>query len=862
MFWKRIVLDGFIPFSHAGIKHVEIDFEKPCIAIIGPNGVGKSSLLREMDPYPGTRTDYAKDGKIVKTFAHNGSIYELSSDFSNSTAPHSFKKDDMELNPSGTTDVQRDLVEEHFGMTGMINDLMSGNIHICAMQKAQRKQLFSSLYPSDLSFILEYYKKVCSQIRAFGNQIKLLQGREGSLLSSLIEESERNRLTEWKNGAQALITRIDQINLLLGNEIRSLESNEVLKKFNESTDCKSVIDRCNQLVNRFRTILVSQRRLDIIGEDVSPVALQGRYIEFNKEVQFLDKKKEDISSSLNSIRDELNKFIRLKNTPPSDKKDELSNELKLIQEEMTKLKEDPNWQNVPPVQQSKLEIVESLLPELSNMVSVIHPYVGHLLTGDEIQKLNNENDTLTFSCSSYMSEKVGIEGQLNQLKSRREMMTQNSYPKDCDRVCGLRATLEASVRDIDLQIKELTARRDKLAECLEVCNRNLDENKKKLQEIAPVIPIMKRLMEILSENYLTDLALDGEGFVKCLNDHCSEIPNRIVKGLNASKVYYRYKELFDRSESITNTLAMMKSNESINLSLNVINDIIHDKQSQLDSGILKLDDIDRKCQILKEHCLKIGELKDARRLFDELVSSTQDFLNGQIIKSRIEFDKQIISESTEIRNTLSERLREIEFTLGDQKRILDVLDTEIRPTMSDLRQQKIKWEAVEQGLSPTKGLPCIYLVRFINRLIKKANRFIKEIWYCDMELAYLDEKDNLDFTLGLILNKSSTVKDISLCSNGQKAIIDLAMTLALCEERGFLDQYCLRCDEIDAALTDEHRAKLVGMISRLLDEEFIKQLMLVNHFAIQTGINQCESVCLSTEGILVPGEINEHAVIS
>ena len=95
MLWKKITLDGYIPFTHVGNHHVEVEFDQPCCAILGGNGSGKSSMLREMTPYPSCRTDYMKDGRIEKVIEHRGHIYTLTSDFKNVTAPHSFKKDDQ-----------------------------------------------------------------------------------------------------------------------------------------------------------------------------------------------------------------------------------------------------------------------------------------------------------------------------------------------------------------------------------------------------------------------------------------------------------------------------------------------------------------------------------------------------------------------------------------------------------------------------------------------------------------------------------------------------------------------------------------------------------------------------------------------
>ena len=861
MLWKKITLDGYIPFTHVGNHHVEVEFDQPCCAILGGNGSGKSSMLREMTPYPSCRTDYMKDGRIEKVIEHRGHIYTLTSDFKNATAPHSFKKDDQELNPSGTSDVQIDLVEEIFGINKMISDIMAGNIHICSMQKSLRKQLFSATYPSDLSFVLEYHKKVCSQIRAFANQIKLLQGREGSLEASLITSAERDRMHQYRDCYQTILDRVDKANFLLENEINQLKDHEVLKKQQSNLTLDDLKKLITTIVRHYQEMLVDRKKGRKLGESPTIHSTHEKVIAHQASLRFLREKESTRTHELESLRDELNKFIRVRDAPTSDKKDELASELVVLEQEMKSLQTNPSWKNIPPIQADKMDKVEDIVVTVTNLITSLHPYCGRLINQEQIDKLRGECDTLSFSIANVMGEKSILEGQLAQQRSRKEMMTQNSYPKDCSRVCGLRATLEASVRDIDLRCSEIEARLKKIYEEVSDNEKRLNESRRHLLEVSPAIPIMKSLWEKLSENYLLDLALNGESFIDCVNNHCTEIPNRIIKGYESSKIYYRYKDLYNKSEQIKNTLAMMKSNEAINLSMEVIHEMIADRQKKLDLGIKEIDELVRQIRIVENDLDLFVDAEDTLRSIDTYIQVANDVLNREIILNRIAFDRKMIDEHIQIKNEIGRRLREIEHTLEEQKRIEDVLNTEIRPTLEDLRKQKIDWELVESGLSPTKGLPCIYLVRFMNRLISRANAIIKEVWSTDMELGYIEEKDSLDFSISVIFNKSTIVKDCSLCSNGQKAIVDLAMTLALAIERGFINWMPLICDEVDGALTDQHRTSLVGMINRLLEEGVIKQMFIVNHFAIQTGLPNCSIVALSTDGVLLPCSYNEHAKI-
>lgn len=861
MFWKSVELDGYLPFTHSGISHVKIDFTRPATAILGGNGSGKSSLLRQLVPSPANRPDFSKTGRIVKTIEHGGDLYELSSDFSNATAPHSFKKNGAELNVSGTTDVQKDLIVEHFGLQNFMNDILAGDFHVCSAQKAFRKQMFSSCYPSDLTFVLEYHKKVCSQIRAFGNQIKLLQQREGALTASLIDQEERERLGALREGALAILDRIDKINLVLENEIEQLSKNPLLQLPYHQVDTAETIQLLDDLRYKYVHMYKDIDKARCAGETIDHEHLKEKWNEYSNEVMYLNKTKKDTEEILQTLRFELDKFAGLKNASAVDKKTELSREVEIIKKEIEILKVDPQLLNTPTIPMNKLVYVLELMGKIEILATELHGYAGNIIGSEQLNKLKADNENLKFSMKTLLNERMGHDQTLSQSKSRLYSLTKNSFPPDCVRVCALRATLEGSIRDCKLRIEQLEKRIGEIDTQLRHNQEQLDHNEKVIQESAPAFPIMKELYDILAENFLVEIALKGETFVDCLNNHSAEIVNRLIQAVDASKKYYRYKELNDRMTQIEETLSMMETVDNATMSTAIIESIIAEKEAKLEEGIKKIASIDDKVKYLYDHMETIGETGKVLKVLDDTINDVQTNLNIEWLKTRIDFDRKIIREHLAIKGDLSAKLREIEFTLSEQKRTLDILETEIKPTLNNLRTKKLQWELVEAGLSPSKGLPCIYLIRFINRLIAKANALIKEVWCYDLEMVYLDEGEDLDFTIEVLINKSTTVKDISICSKGQQAIIDLAMTLAICIERGWLNNYPCKFDEVDAALTEQHRTSLVGMISRLIDDGILKQMFLVNHFAAQTGMSNCESVCLSSDGIVLPSVVNEHAEI-
>jgi len=200
VFFETYMFKGF---EFGGIVKFSWDITSPHSIIVGTNGAGKSSLLREMHPLPATSTDYGQNGYKKAIYHHGLSEYIVVSDFSKKSKPHSFKKDGEELNESGSTSVQEELVRVHLGYTPTVHAIMTGAYKFSSMSAGQRKSLLMSLDPADVGFLLDWHKLVASQLRAFKNNLTMLHERKAALESEMLDvklkdalSAENTQLTE------------------------------------------------------------------------------------------------------------------------------------------------------------------------------------------------------------------------------------------------------------------------------------------------------------------------------------------------------------------------------------------------------------------------------------------------------------------------------------------------------------------------------------------------------------------------------------------------------------------------------------------------------------------------------------------
>ncbi|MBX0311620.1 MAG: AAA family ATPase, partial [Sulfurihydrogenibium sp.] len=145
MLIKQVTFRNYKRFPLLQASEVVFTFDKKLNLIIGTNGCGKSSLVKELSPLPSQKEDFYTNGYKEIHIEHNNKDYILISDFTNNETSYSFIVDNEELNNSHNVTTQKILVQKHFSLTQDIYDILIGVQTFTSMTVVQRKKLFNQI---------------------------------------------------------------------------------------------------------------------------------------------------------------------------------------------------------------------------------------------------------------------------------------------------------------------------------------------------------------------------------------------------------------------------------------------------------------------------------------------------------------------------------------------------------------------------------------------------------------------------------------------------------------------------------------------------------------------------------------------
>ena len=835
----EFTLEEYKPLLHNKIHRIHVTNISQITILTGPNGWGKSSILRELTPYPSTRSDYAKSGKKILHITHDKSAYVLTSDFSK-TGAHSFIKDDIELNISGTTDVQTDLVNLHFNYSKTLDSLLLGNMKLTNMGRPARRELFMTTYPGSLGFVLNHFTRLSTMSRATASQLKLLKERQTKTSNKLIPEDTLKTYQELKSDLDKTVIQFDQNIFVCNNSLNATRANK-----------SKLMEYAQYDIDYFNNeLVVLKKELDVLhntdGYDiVASDRLEYMLNTTSTILQSLTTEHKTLLQTGISINDEITKYT---DYLKMDIKDSIAKCENIIEVQNKILKACKIDSNIPIMDEGGLNHIKSKLENISNLIHWLKAYGKHWT-----KKEHSDNQLLyakqNMEVGNLNKLHTDLLNELGLLKTRYDNTNSDAYPVDCKRSCGLRESIEKTLMEIKSDIKNKTTLKDKIFKDLEILKTKQLELKNSLEGRASAEAKIEVLDRLFSHNTWGYYVLGNLDIVSALNSNSTDIWNKLQRLISNSENVIKIKQAKDIISVTNDKLETLKATEIPAKA--IITETLVKKEVELKKIHERLDKIADRGKLIQhrragynQHIKLLNKAKALNVTMGKWIEYKKLEADEQLILS-------IIHDLRTHKTSAHEKLRSIESIIMEQQGYLTILNNELLPTIQELEDKLKTLSIIVEQLSPVSGIPYKYTIQYINDLFNLANKYIRHIWEHDLELVYFTDNVEFDFIFKLLINNASELKDINMCSKGQKSLIDLVVNLAICIYRGYANTYPLKLDEIDDGMTPTHQAKLTEFLGELLQQNTINQVFIMNHhLSVSSSFKDAGVISLSNEDII------------
>ena len=215
MRYVKLELKGFRRIALAGIHTFVIEPHSSTQIILGTNGCGKSSIMKQLSPDPAKKDDFSKDGYKKIWIEHNGVIYSILTEFEHGTRCTFVNETTGEIiNNKGTAKVQEQLNRQVLGYNPEIHDILTGQERFTDMSPSRRREWFTMMSDVDYTFAIKLFNKAKENARDVSGALKQAKKRLNEEYSLIITEEERLRINDNIKEIENRIEALRAINVL------------------------------------------------------------------------------------------------------------------------------------------------------------------------------------------------------------------------------------------------------------------------------------------------------------------------------------------------------------------------------------------------------------------------------------------------------------------------------------------------------------------------------------------------------------------------------------------------------------------------------------------------------------------------
>jgi len=824
----KLILVGYRGFRLRQINHFEYTPDKKTQVILGTNGSGKSSLLKELSPLPANFQDFEKHGRKEITINHDGKQYVLQSLFDEEGKRYPFFLNGRNLNPGNTLTVYRELVKEHFNYTPEVQQLLIGSLRFHEMSAVDRRNWFMKISDVDYTYAYKYFGKLKDKVRDLQGALKHNQAR-------LTEETEK--CLSQKDEA-ALRIKIESYHHIL-NDLLLIRIPRLSNKEEVETKVRHTEELIVSDLNALESIIASP---DALKSFTLAEILESTFISLQNEI-----------SSLKSILVYRCEVVEKHQTAIS-----------LARASSQTSKEDVE-RTIASLDKEKMETLERVrLP----------------LCFEDPVNAEKSLSALFDDLRDIFTQLSGLPKTRYEREHFQERVSQR--PVFTHRLDTLKRTEIALFQEIKHLKEHLAKGEIDCPKCQHVWVPNFDQTKldKFVIQRSHTLAEIERLEKESSQNEASILEHQTHfGLLDRLNYYVRTFPSLGPLWLHVKQT----DKLFAEPDSLNHDLQTLRSDlqehvKAIRLEERLI-ELRKTYTSILNAGELDLNKIEKDLVEENEKLLKVQtelqakevQLRETKELIDLQRSITN--LSGRVrgnLKYRTEAYQKLFD--TERMRLLDELIYRLRGELSHAERALSQIDIQ-KGLVTDLKKQVTAIEddlstlkLAMQVLSPSEGLIAKGMMGFINHFVNQVNQFIAKFWLYPLEIKPLKviDDDNildLDYKFPVCVNNDTRMsKDVAETSAGMREVIDLAFVAVSMQYLG-LSHSPIFLDEFAKTLDPAHRQMAYQAIDHLIESDNYTQVFLVSHYQDgYTALGECDISVLCDSNIQIPKHLayNKH----
>jgi len=816
-------LKGFVPLATSNVKEIKMVTKDQINIFISTNGAGKSSIMRELHPFPPDTSKFEDGGTKIISILHNGKIYKMTS-VMGKEGYHKFEVEGENLNTGNTATAQRMLAESHFGISQSTAKILSG-LHITdlfnAMSPAKRKDFLMDLYPNDTTYAMGLYSKLKDEWNslrgALRNQISRYAVEKQTLetLNNLSEEQLMSRVSKLDEEIRE--------GLLMVGRLSQAKEHPQLKRMHES-----LLESAAFLVK----FTVSN------PECLTREQAKARVRHHENFLATHQQKHEHHSTKLA----ELNEQVSLKDIQQDPKV--LEQRAKAIEADLKHWNDKRNnlktyLDNHPILMEAYVNFGSRFVMALSEMKQYlinVTPASMPELTRQMYQEWTSKHDEIG-------NERTKTKHMLDEKQHRLahfKGMESIDCPK-CDHTFKVGVTenelnlLEVAIAGLT---KQVTHYDQELAKLLVLIDNDRDW-----------FLSMQALYNFLRQQRYTEA------------DLAMVIREYDIGKSNGVNLVNAIDRLADYDDALENIRPLEKEQQVNTSQINLL------KQNYIGTLIKQIKQSEESIQFHNVAMRKANQhLRTDRYLVEQMEKYEQrlELFKAQLRSFRSamtaefhfqlkkEVDFGIAGRTAEKNHCMSEIIRS-----KSLHSVVDSIDQDIQRLK---RRTKIV-KALMDSLCPNKGFIGKLMLDFIMTFCGNVNAIIKEFSSITLMLKPCN-KDNGDLTyrFPVVNGQNTEASDISDCSAGESEILNWSIRKTGMRYKP--NWFPMFMDEVGAYLDEVNRTRFFAYIQSIFADKEHEQLFMVSHYAAQHGMfNNPNIIAINSEGLTIQGKVNAHTVI-